>query len=78
MNLIIPFLFLASSNVNDSISDSGSGSDDLVNMTNMSHTTHTHNSDYTEEDLRRDIFANYGKLTILLEIMKTQSIFFME
>ena len=69
MNLFV-FLFVSSfaSTFSQHTSDNeASGSGSGVNedtMMNMSMNGHMHNSQYTEEDLRRDIFANYSKLTI--------------
>ena len=62
MNIIFPFLFLSLANSNDT-DYSGSG-DTTDNMVNMNMSGHNHHSEYTEEDLRRDIFMNYSKLTI--------------
>ena len=62
MNIIFPFLFLYLANSNDT-DYSGSG-DTTDNMVNMNMSVHNHHSEYTEEDLRRDIFMNYSKLTI--------------
>lgn len=69
MNLFI-FLFVSSfaSTFSQNTSDNeASGSGSGVNedtMMNMIMNGHMHNSKYTEEDLRRDIFANYSKFTI--------------
>ena len=68
MNLLTSFLFISlfkaflSQHTSDYNDTSGSGDDNLNIMMNMS--SHSHNSQYTEENLRRDIFTNYSKLTI--------------